>query len=251
MESKDIERTMFQFEDSPVKTFSLNGEPIFDPYDVSNVLEMNEHTTRRKLTEMNKEGIDYVIEVPNMLLVEGEGADGFNPAKRLFLTELGVMTFIWDSKTTKAKTFQKWVLDVVKQIRDKGYYAIKDIKKMVKTTEDMPLAITMFTGLTSPEIRSLQEASPRMRLRIIIDLYCKRAGKNLAQAYNYAFEAIYDKYGLDITEKANKRGLSRMEYLETDPGLLEFFVKFVANLYAIKSYEMKLLSEGITRLELK
>lgn len=110
------------FENKKVEVFELNGQVLFNPYDVGNCLNINDVTVRRHIQDMNEK---QVIKLKN-LDVQNMNIRKLNNAGENFLTESGVYKLIFKSNKEEAERFQDWVTDeVLPTIRKTGTYSIQ------------------------------------------------------------------------------------------------------------------------------
>ena len=132
------------FENKQVEVFELNGQVLFNPYDVGRCLELTESAVRMAIKEMNER---QVIKLTNSD-VNNIDIRKLNNAGENFLTESGVYKLIFKSRKLNAEKFQDWVTDeVLPSIRKTGSYirpktamelielefqAIKEVKQEVE-----------------------------------------------------------------------------------------------------------------------
>ena len=107
------------FENNQVEVFELNGQVLFNPYDVGRCLELTESAVRMAIKEMNER---QVIKLTNSD-VNNIDTRKLNNAGENFLTESGVYKLIFKSRKPNAEKFQDWVTDeVLPSIRKTGAY---------------------------------------------------------------------------------------------------------------------------------
>lgn len=109
----------FAYNDHPVRTILVDGEPAFIALDVCSVLGIvNVGDALSSLDEDEKGSIAIT-----------DGTPG-NPNKA-FVTEAGMYSLVLRSRKPEAKMFKRWIThDVLPQIRKTGAYAAKEISRL-------------------------------------------------------------------------------------------------------------------------
>ena len=105
------------FENKQVEVFELNGQVLFNPYDVGNCLDLTDSSVRMAIKEMN---MKQVVKLKNSD-VNSIDIRKLNNAGENFLTESGVYKLIFKSRKPNAEKFQDWVTgEVLPSIRKHG-----------------------------------------------------------------------------------------------------------------------------------
>lgn len=97
------------FEGHEVELFELNGEILFNPYNVGACLGMSANTVKGHMSKMNRK---QVVKLTNSEV----GLTNFrklNNAGENFLTESGVYKLVFKSRKPNAEKFTDWVTDEV------------------------------------------------------------------------------------------------------------------------------------------
>lgn len=107
------------FEGHEIEIFELDGEILFNPYQVGECLDMSKSTVRNHLSEMNEKQIRKIKNSD----VRSKDIRNLNNAGESFLTESGLYKLLMKSRKPRAERFQDWVTDeVIPQIRKTGGY---------------------------------------------------------------------------------------------------------------------------------
>ena len=107
------------FEGHEIEIFELDGEILFNPYQVGECLEISDATVRDHMRKMNK---NQVVKLTNSD-VASTNIRKLNNAGENFLTESGLYKLLMKSRKPRAERFQDWVTDeVIPQIRKTGGY---------------------------------------------------------------------------------------------------------------------------------
>ena len=115
-----MQNTMI-FENNQVEVFELNGQVLFNPYDVGRCLGISESTTRDNISLMNEK---QVIKLKNSNVDSIDFRKLHNTGEN-FLTESGVYKLIFKSRKPNAEKFQDWVTnEVLPSIRKNGGYIL-------------------------------------------------------------------------------------------------------------------------------
>lgn len=107
------------FEGHEIEIFELDGEILFNPYQVGECLEISDATVRDHMRKMNK---NQVVKLTNSD-VASTNIRKLNNAGENFLTESGLYKLLMKSRKPRAERFTDWVTDeVIPQIRKTGGY---------------------------------------------------------------------------------------------------------------------------------
>lgn len=110
------------FENKQVEVFELNGQVLFNPYDVGECLGISKSGVRDNIALMNEK---QVIKLKNSNVGNIDFRKIHNTGEN-FLTESGVYKLIFKSRKEEAERFQDWVTDeVLPTIRKTGTYTIQ------------------------------------------------------------------------------------------------------------------------------
>ena len=120
------------FENKQVEVFELNGQVLFNPYDVGECLGLTDSAVRMAIKDMNEK---QVIKLKNSDMhskhIQNSDVNSIdfrklNNAGENFLTESGVYKLIFKSRKEEAERFQDWVTDeVLPTLRKTGTYSIQ------------------------------------------------------------------------------------------------------------------------------
>lgn len=114
------------FEGKEVEIIEINGQILFNPYDVGRCLDMAEGTVKDHMSKMSDK---QAILIKNSAV----GLTNFrklNNAGEKFLTESGVYKLVFKSRKPNAERFTDWVSDeVLPSIRKTGMYSARNISK--------------------------------------------------------------------------------------------------------------------------
>lgn len=110
-----------------VEIFELNGQVLFNPYDVGECLALSDVTVRRHIQSMNNK---QVIKLTNSKVQDMNFRNLHNTGEN-FLTESGVYKLMLKSKKKEAEDFQDWITDeVLPSIRKTGSYSTNQTKQL-------------------------------------------------------------------------------------------------------------------------
>lgn len=122
---------VFNFEELPVRTLSIDGEPYFVGSDVAKILGY--------LKPANAIANHVDDEDKTTTLIRGTGSN--YKSKAVIINESGLYSLIFSSKLESAKRFKRWVTsEVLPSLRKTGSYQVPDnpmdaLKLMFKATE--------------------------------------------------------------------------------------------------------------------
>lgn len=107
------------FEGHEIEIFELDGEILFNPYQVGECLEMSDKTVKNHMSNMNEKQVIKLKNSDSRL----KGFRKLNNAGENFLTESGLYKLLMKSRKPRAERFQDWITDeVIPQIRKTGGY---------------------------------------------------------------------------------------------------------------------------------
>lgn len=106
--------TVFNFNQSQVRTVIRDGEPWFVAKDVCDILELTNPTMALEFLDADERG--------SLRITEGTSSLGGNPNVNI-ISESGLYALIFKSRKPEAKAFRKWVTsEVLPTIRKTGQY---------------------------------------------------------------------------------------------------------------------------------
>ena len=111
---------LFNFEGHEVEVINFNGQPLFNPKDVAECLDIID--VKSVIRNFNQ---NQVIKLTNKMISDFNltGIRQLHNTGENFLTESGVYKLIFKSRKPNAEKFQDWVTDVVlPRIRQYGVY---------------------------------------------------------------------------------------------------------------------------------
>ncbi|RQN33657.1 phage antirepressor [Paraburkholderia tropica] len=124
----------FNFEELPVRTMNIDGEPYFVGSDVAKILGY--------LKPANAIANHVDDEDKTTTLIRGTGSN--YKSKAVIINESGLYSLIFSSKLESAKRFKRWVTsEVLPAIRKHGIYATDSV--IERTLKDPDYIITVLT----------------------------------------------------------------------------------------------------------
>jgi prophage antirepressor-like protein len=139
-----IMKELMIFEGHEVELLELNGEVLFNPYNVGACLGMSASAVRDCTSKMNRK---QVVKLTNSEV----GLTNFrklNNAGENFLTESGVYKLVFKSRKPNAEKFTDWVTDeVLPALRKTGTYEMP--QKKVSKKEKLPSVNQMVKNVKS------------------------------------------------------------------------------------------------------
>jgi len=111
---KDDNLLIKQFNDLDITIYGTYEEPLFKAKDIGDLLGIKD--IKSTLRDFDKD------EVHSMHLIDSLGRE----QETNMLKEQGLYKILMISRKPIAKQFQKWVFDIIKQIRLKGKYVLKE-----------------------------------------------------------------------------------------------------------------------------
>lgn len=135
-----MSNNLMNFEGNNVEVFELNGQVLFNPKHVADILDIK--NVNDNLRKMNK---NQVIKLKNSDIGNTDFRK-LNNAGENFLTESGVYKLVFKSRKHEAERFSDWVTDeVLPIIRKHGAYMTNDV--IEKTLTDPDYLIQLATTL--------------------------------------------------------------------------------------------------------
>lgn len=124
----------FNFEELPVRTLEIDGEPYFVGSDIAKILGYQK--------PQNAIATHVDLEDKTTTLIQGIGSNYKSNA--VIINESGLYSLIFSSKLENAKRFKRWVTsDVLPAIRKHGIYATDNV--IEQTLKDPDYIITVLT----------------------------------------------------------------------------------------------------------
>ncbi|MCG1491713.1 phage antirepressor [Staphylococcus epidermidis] len=122
----------FNFEELPVRTLSIDGEPYFVGKDVADILGYS--NSRKALLDH----VDEEDKLTSRIVTAGQNRN------QTLINESGLYSLIFSSKLESAKRFKRWVTsEVLPAIRKHGIYATDSV--IERTLKDPDYIITVLT----------------------------------------------------------------------------------------------------------
>lgn len=192
--------TVFNFNQSQVRTVIRDGEPWFVAKDVCDILELTNPTMALESLDADERG--------SLRITEGTSSLGGNPNVNI-ISESGLYALIFKSRKPEAKAFRKWVTsEVLPTIRKTGRYEMQQVSQPPTPTE---LAQRDFIALKKvaeafglTHNRALISANIALRKRTGIDFQAELDVKLIAEDNsNYLLATeIGERLGLGTGRKA-------------------------------------------------
>ena len=103
---------LFNFEGKEVEVINFNGQPLFNPRDVGECLDISYRTVAHHISSLNEK---QVIKLTNDLISDLNltGIRQMHTTGENFLTESGVYQLVMISRKPSAQRFRDWITDVV------------------------------------------------------------------------------------------------------------------------------------------
>ncbi|MBQ8824261.1 MAG: hypothetical protein IJZ64_03425 [Ruminococcus sp.] len=209
------------FEGNNIEVVELDGEILFNPYDVGVCLGLSDSAIRMAIGKMSKK---QVRKLTNSIVKEIDFRKIHNTGEN-FITESGVYKLAFKSHKENAERFQDWIADdVVPTIRKTGtYHMIQNNMDKVKALEikEMNARVRM-----SNQFLKLAEVETSMSKDYKSILVAKAAevlaGEELlplpkSEQKMYTATEIGEMFGISkqkVGSIANKNGLKTEEYGE-------------------------------------
>lgn len=144
------------FDGHNVEVIEVNGNILFNPYNVGECLGINEVTVRRHIQKMNRK---QVVKLRNSE-VHNMNIRNLNNAGENFLTESGVYKLVFKSNKENAERFQDWVCgEVLPSIRKHGAY-------MTENTLEQAIADPDFLIKLATELKNEKEKRKELETKV-------------------------------------------------------------------------------------
>ena len=200
------------FENKQVEVFELNGQVLFNPYDVGNCLELTDSAVRKAIGNMNEK---QVIKLTNSIVKDIHFRKLHNTGEN-FLTESGVYKLIFKSNKEEAERFQDWVTDeVLPTLRKTGTYSIQQPTQQTTVPFKEQVEVTDFIANSL----NVNEASKILMFRKVYEdnnvpcsflpEYIQSNGKELRSATE-----LLEKFNLGMNVRKFNSLLVEKDYLE-------------------------------------
>ncbi len=207
-------RLFNEFYGRNVEVFELNGQVLFNPKDVGEILEITDvKSSIRNFS--NKQ----IVKVKNSD-VHSMHFRKLNNAGENFLTESGVYKLVFKSRKPEAERFSDWVTDeVLPTIRRTGGY-INNVDLMVNTYfSDIPddqkvLVKGLMTNITALQNKNSAlnnennllaqknlEWADRPLINALVRAYATSVGNNFAKAWNGFKKELLYKHSINLNSR--------------------------------------------------
>lgn len=205
---------LMNFDGRNVEVFELNGQVLFNPKDVAEILEIADvKSSTRNFS--NKQ----IVKVKNSD-VHSVHFRKLNNAGENFLTESGVYKLVFKSRKPEAERFSDWVTDeVLPAIRRTGGY-INNVDLMVNTYfSDIPddqkvLVRGLMTNITALQNKNSAlnnendllaqknlEWADRPLINALVRAYATSVGNNFAKAWNDFKKELLYKHSINLNSR--------------------------------------------------
>ena len=205
---------LINFNGRNVEVFELNGQVLFNPKDVGEILEITDvKSSIRNFS--NKQ----IVKVKNSD-VHSMHFRKLNNAGENFLTESGVYKLVFKSRKPEAERFSDWVTDeVLPTIRRTGGY-INNVDLMVNTYfSDIPddqkvLVKGLMTNITALQNKNSAlnnennllaqknlEWADRPLINALVRAYATSVGNNFAKAWNGFKKELLYKHSINLNSR--------------------------------------------------
>ncbi len=169
-----------QFEEQEVEIIEIEGQILFNPHNVGEVLEIADVRSsirdfdEKQVKKITNEMVQKCIAMHDRKL---------HSTGELFLTESGLYLLILRSRKPQAEKFQNWIAnEVLPSIRKTGSYSIPNIPK--KLIEDQ-LSSDYSRSLASISKIQKQLKDIQFALEEMNDEYQQKTGKNICDIIEY------------------------------------------------------------------
>lgn len=141
------------FEGHNVEVIELNGQVLFNPYNVGECLELTDSAVRMAVAKMNSK---QVRKLTNSIVSEVDFRKIHNTGEN-FLTESGVYKLIFKSRKENAERFQDWVTDeVLPSIRTHGAYMTPETLEQALYNPDFLIRLATELKDTQAHVKHLE-----------------------------------------------------------------------------------------------
>lgn len=138
------ELQIFNFDELPVRTLKVDGEPYFVGKDVAEILgyKKPENAIANHVDDEDK----------TTTLIQGTGSN--YKSKAVLINESGLYALIFSSKLESAKRFKRWVTsEVLPQIRNKGMYITKaTATEMINNPEILTMLVEQIAKVSNLQL---------------------------------------------------------------------------------------------------
>lgn len=138
------ELQIFNFDELPVRTLKVDGEPFFVGKDVAEILgyKKPENAIANHVDDEDK----------TTTLIQGTGSN--YKSKAVLINESGLYALIFSSKLESAKRFKRWVTsEVLPQIRNKGMYITKaTATEMINNPEILTMLVEQIAKVSNLQL---------------------------------------------------------------------------------------------------
>lgn len=135
---------IFNFDELPVRTLKVDGEPYFVGKDVAEILgyKKPENAIANHVDDEDK----------TTTLIQGTGSN--YKSKAVLINESGLYALIFSSKLESAKRFKRWVTsEVLPQIRNKGMYITKaTATEMINNPEILTMLVEQIAKVSNLQL---------------------------------------------------------------------------------------------------
>lgn len=241
-EQNDIK--IFEFEHQNIETIFLDGEILFNPIHVGNILGLSEGSIRAYISDMDEEERVKIRDIGlnekfNFKLKKGD--IGF------WIKEAGLYQLIFKSKKPEAQRFVKWIThDLLPQLRKTGsYHMSRDgqiLAEIISNAENL-------LGIRKREIAINQNESWNMKLAKVIWDLSKNGMGSTSDLYDELVYLFAEKTGFDINKLARAMGMTRQKYLIKNQEICKTLYEFAIEHFYSNSRQVILLPADQTRLE--
>lgn len=186
-----MENNLMIFEGNKVEVFELNGQVLFNPKHVAEILDIADvKSSMRNFSEKQ------VVKVKNSD-VHSMHFRKLNNAGENFLTESGVYKLVFKSRKPEAEKFSDWVTDeVLPTIRKHGAYMSNEV--IERTLTDPDYLIQLATAL-----KKEREEKQKMEQKIEADKPYTELGRKISETDDTIdigefAKILHDKEAIDI-----------------------------------------------------
>lgn len=136
------ELQVFNFDELPIRTLEVDGEPYFVGKDVADILGYS--NSRKALIDH----VDEEDKLTSQIVTAGQRRN------QTLINESGLYALIFSSKLESAKRFKRWVtLEVLPQIRNKGMYITKaTATEMINNPEILTMLVEQIAKVSNLQL---------------------------------------------------------------------------------------------------
>lgn len=149
------ELQVFNFDELPVRTLKVDGEPYFVGKDVAEILgyKKPENAIANHVDDEDK----------TTTLIQGTGSN--YKSKAVLINESGLYALIFSSKLESAKRFKRWVTsEVLPQIRNKGMYITKaTATEMINNPEILTMLVEQIAKVSNLQLDYNTQTSNKLK----------------------------------------------------------------------------------------